>query len=63
MITRSFHEDHDLWVIRENGEAVAFQVSGYGTDIVCVRKDRRGRGYAGGLALRGEAALSDPAWA
>ena len=63
VITRSFHEDHDLWVIREDGEAVAFQVSGYGTDIVCVRKDRRGRGYAGGLALRGEAALSDPAWA
>ena len=45
VITRSFHEDHNLWVIREAGEAVAFQVGDYGTDIVCVRKDRRGRGY------------------
>ena len=45
VITRSFHEDHELWVIREDGEAVAFQVGDYGTDIVCVRKDRRGRAY------------------
>ena len=49
VIRRSFFEDDDLWVIRENGEAVAFQVGDYGTDIVCVRKDRRCQGY--GTAL------------
>lgn len=45
VIKRSFSENGDLWVIRENGEAVAFQVGNYGTDIVCVRKDRRRLGY------------------
>ena len=45
VIDRSFRKYHDLWVIREEGEAVAFQVGKYGTEIVCVRKDRKRRGY------------------
>ena len=44
-ITRSFREDRDHWVIRKDGEAVAFQVGVYGTDIVCVWKDDRGQRY------------------
>ena len=44
VITRSFHEDHNLWAIREDDKAIAFQVGDYGTDVVCVRKDRRGQG-------------------
>lgn len=47
-ISRSF-EEGDLWVIREDGDAIAFQIGDYGTDVVCVRKDRRRRGY--GTAL------------
>ena len=50
MITRSFREDRDLWMIRKDGEAVAFQVGVYGTDIACVRKDARGQGYGTALA-------------
>ena len=42
-------DNGDLWVIREHGDAVAFQVGDYGTDIVCVRKDRQCYGY--GTAL------------
>ena len=38
MITRSFREDRDLWMIRKDCEAVAFQVGVYGTDIACVRQ-------------------------
>ena len=48
IIKRSF-KDGDLWVIRENGVAVAFQVGDYATDILCVRKDRQRRGF--GTAL------------
>ena len=31
-------ENGDLWVIRDRGVAVAFQVGDYGTDIVSVRQ-------------------------
>ena len=48
VIARSL-KNGELWVIREHGDAVAFQVGDYGTDIVCVRKDRRRYGY--GTAL------------
>ena len=48
IIKRSF-EDGDLWVIRENGVAVAFQVGDYATDILCVRKDRQRRGFGSAL--------------
>ena len=48
IIKRSF-KDENLWVIREDGEAVAFQVGDYATDILCVRKDRQRRGF--GTAL------------
>ena len=42
-------ENGDLWVIRDRGVAVAFQVLDYGTDIVSVRKDLRRHGYGGTL--------------
>ena len=48
VIVRSL-EEGDLWVIREHGDAVAFQVGDYGTDIVCVRKDRQRRGHGRAL--------------
>ena len=48
IIKHSF-ENVNLWVIREDGEAVAFQVGDYATDILCVRKDRQRRGF--GTAL------------
>ncbi len=47
-ISRSF-EEGDLWVIREDRDAIAFQIGDYGTELVCVRKDRRRHGY--GTAL------------
>ena len=50
LISRSLREDGDLWVIRKDGEAVAFQVGAHGTSIVCVRKDSRGQGYGATLA-------------
>lgn len=48
IIKRSF-EDEALWVIHENGSAVAFQVGDYATEILCVRKDRQRCGF--GTAL------------
>ncbi len=48
IIKRSF-EEGNLWVILENGVAVAFQVGDYATDILCVRKDRQRCGF--GTAL------------
>ena len=48
IIKRSF-KDGNLWVVREDGEAVGFQVGDYATDILCVRKDRQYRGF--GTAL------------
>ncbi|KQS49498.1 GNAT family N-acetyltransferase [Sphingomonas sp. Leaf198] len=43
------HDDGELWVIRENDQAVAFQVGDHAADIVSVRHDCRGGGY--GTAL------------
>ena len=43
IIERSLEYD-DLWVIRQDGEAVAFQVGDYAADIVSVRKDWRRKG-------------------
>jgi GNAT superfamily N-acetyltransferase len=43
IIERSL-ERGDLWVIRHDGEAVAFQVSDHAADIACVRKDRQRQG-------------------
>ena len=48
VIARSL-DDGDLWVIRDGGEAVAFQVGDYAPAIANVRKDRQRRGY--GTAL------------
>jgi GNAT superfamily N-acetyltransferase len=45
----------ELWVIRDRGEAVAYQVGDYAADIANVRKDRQRQGY--GTALF-EAALA-----
>ena len=42
-------ETDELTVIREDGEAVAFQVGNHAPEITSIRKDRRGRGY--GTAL------------
>ena len=44
IICRSL-EHGELWVIREDGEPVAFQVGDYAADIVSVRKDRRRLGF------------------
>ena len=39
------YEDGHLWVIREEGDAVAFQVGDYSAEVLCVRKDRRRHGF------------------
>ena len=44
VIQRSLEEGH-LWVIRDDGDAVAFQVGDYAAVILCVRKDRRHHGF------------------
>ncbi len=43
VIRRSF-EDANLWVIRNNDEAVAFQVGNYAAEIACVRQDFQRQG-------------------
>ena len=42
-------DDGDLWVIRRDGEAIAFQVGDYAPDIVSVRKEHRRQGLGGAL--------------
>lgn len=42
-------DDSDLWVIRRDGEAVAFQVGDYAPDIVSVRKEHRRQGLGNAL--------------
>ncbi len=48
-IIRRSLEQGDLWVIRDGGEAVAFQVGDYSAAIANVRKDKQGQGF--GTAL------------
>lgn len=48
IIGRSF-EHGDLWVLREDNKAVAFQIGDYATDILCVKKERRRRGFGAEL--------------
>lgn len=48
-------EEEELWVIRDQGEAVAYQVGNYAADIANVRKDRQRQGYGSALF---EAALA-----
>ncbi len=48
MIERAL-EDGDLWVIRRDSEAVAFQVGDYAADIVSVRKEHRRQGLGDAL--------------
>ena len=49
VISNAFDKPKNLWVIRRNGEAVAFQVGQYAADILSVRKDYRNRGMATAL--------------
>jgi GNAT superfamily N-acetyltransferase len=49
VISHAFDKPGTLWVIRRNGEAVAFQVGEYAADIVSVRKDHRKCGLATSL--------------
>lgn len=48
MIERAL-ENGDLWVIRRDSEAVAFQVGDYAADIVSVRKEHRRQGLGDAL--------------
>lgn len=48
VISRALDSD-ELWVIRRNGQAVAFQVGTYSADIVSVRKDYRNCGLGRAL--------------
>jgi GNAT superfamily N-acetyltransferase len=49
VITNASGKPRNLWVIRRNGEAVAFQVGEYAADIVSVRKEYRKSGLATSL--------------
>jgi GNAT superfamily N-acetyltransferase len=49
LISEALDRPGNLWVIRRNGEAVAFQLGKYSADILSVRKDHRNRGL--GTAL------------
>lgn len=53
-IVEEAHDEDELWVVRDEGDAVAFQVGNHAAVITSVRKDRRGGGF--GTALF-EAAL------
>lgn len=50
IIEHSFKEDKDLWVVRDDAKAVAFQVGDYSPDIVCVRKDMQREGIGSAFA-------------
>lgn len=45
MIRNGAAADGDLWVIRHNGEAVAFQLGDHSADIIAVHRDHRGGGH------------------
>jgi GNAT superfamily N-acetyltransferase len=49
IIAESYQERSDLYVVRENGEAVSFQIGDYGPVITSTRKMFRNRGYATAL--------------
>jgi hypothetical protein len=49
VISDAFDKPENLWVIRRNGEAVAFQVGEYAADIISVRKDHQKCGMATSL--------------
>jgi GNAT superfamily N-acetyltransferase len=49
VITKALDKPESLWVIRRNGEAVAFQVGKYAAEILSVRKDHRKCGMATSL--------------
>jgi len=48
-VIRGSLESEDLWVIRNRGEAVAFQVGNYSATIVNVRKDKQRQGFGAAL--------------
>jgi GNAT superfamily N-acetyltransferase len=49
VIRNAFDTPETLWVIRRNGEAIAFQVGEYAAEILSVRKDHRNCGLATSL--------------
>jgi len=60
LIRRSHEEDRDMWVVREGGNAIAFQIGKYSPDITCVKDTHQGNGYGTALFKAGlERAYSD----
>ncbi len=60
LISDSLDRPGDIWVIRRNGEAVAFQLGRYSAAILSVRKDHRKMGLGAALVQASvERALSD----
>jgi GNAT superfamily N-acetyltransferase len=60
LISDALNRPGDIWVIRRNGEAIAFQLGRYSADILSVRKDHRKIGLgAAHVQASVERALSD----
>jgi GNAT superfamily N-acetyltransferase len=60
LISDSLDSPGDIWVIRRNGAAVAFQLGRYSADILSVRKDHRKMGLGAALVQASvERALGD----
>tara|TARA_R110000850_G_scaffold261873_3_gene390124 strand:- start:14606 stop:15361 length:756 start_codon:yes stop_codon:yes gene_type:complete len=53
-IIREAHEEtSELWVVREEGKAIAFQVGRYSPDISCVKDTHQRKGYGTALFQAG----------
>jgi len=48
-VIQSSFEEGDLWVIRKDGEAIAFQVGSYAADIACIRRAFQRQGFGKAL--------------
>jgi GNAT superfamily N-acetyltransferase len=53
IIRKAHEETSEMWVVREDGKAVAFQVGRYSPDITCVKDTHQRKGYGSALFRAG----------
>lgn len=53
IIRKAHEETSEMWVVREDGKAVAFQVGRYSPDITCVKDTHQRKGYGTALFRAG----------
>lgn len=53
IIRKAHEETSEMWVVREDGKAIAFQVGRYSPDITCVKDTHQRKGYGTALFQAG----------